>query len=181
MNWKPGPISTTFSSPKNSQETHRQKTRMDIKTIRHALKKNTFSQGRATPRGSKLDAFKDQIQDLLKKYPGLSGVRICQEIKKTGYAGGSAFCTTTCEPSAPPPKPSCTSKPSRRRRPSGLGLCRHHPDRAYPQKAYCFLLALSFSSLLYLEFFPSQSLENFLTGHLHAFHFLQGFQEDPIR
>jgi hypothetical protein len=34
---------------------------LDIQTIRRALKKSTFSRGPATPRGSKLDPFKDPI------------------------------------------------------------------------------------------------------------------------
>jgi hypothetical protein len=77
---------------------------MDVKTIRRALKKNTFSQGRATPRGSKLDAFKGQIQDLLKKYPGISGVRIGQEIKKIGYAGGISILHDYLRTQRPAPK-----------------------------------------------------------------------------
>jgi transposase len=33
----------------------------------------------------------------------------------------------------------------------------------------CFVLALSYSRDLYLEFFFDQTLENFLRGHVHAF------------
>jgi len=35
-------------------------------------------------------------------------------------------------------------------------------------------MVLSFSRMLYIEFFPSQIIENFLAGHLHAFHYFQG-------
>jgi hypothetical protein len=35
-------------------------------------------------------------------------------------------------------------------------------------------MVLSFSGMLYLQFFPSQTLEHFMTGHLRAFHFFQG-------
>ena len=35
-------------------------------------------------------------------------------------------------------------------------------------------MVLSFSRMLFVEFFPAQSLENFLAGHLHAFHYFQG-------
>ncbi len=52
---------------------------LDIKTIRRALKKNTFSQKHTGPRGSKLDTFKDKIHDLLKNYPGMSGERIGED------------------------------------------------------------------------------------------------------
>ena len=33
-----------------------------------------------------------------------------------------------------------------------------------------FVLTLSYSRALWLEFFLDQSLENFLLGHVHAFH-----------
>jgi hypothetical protein len=35
-------------------------------------------------------------------------------------------------------------------------------------------MVLSFSGMLYLEFFPSQCFENFLIGHVHAFHYFGG-------
>jgi len=41
----------------------------------------------------------------------------------------------------------------------------------------CFLMVLSFSKMLFIEFFPSRSLENLLTGHLHAFHYFQGIPQ----
>jgi transposase len=148
---------------------------MDIKTIRRALKKNTFSRGRATPRGSKLDPFKDPIQDLLKKYPGISGVRICQEIKKIGYAGGISILHDYLRTQRPAPKAflHIQTLPAEEAQ-VDWAYAGTIPAGPTPHKVYCFLLVLSFSSLLYLEFFPSPSLENFLTGHLHAFHFLQG-------
>ncbi len=148
---------------------------MDIKTIRRALKKNNFSQGQAAPRGSKLDAFKDQIQDLLGKYPGISGVRICQEIKKIGYAGGISILHDYLRPQRPRPQAflHIQTLPAEEAQ-VDWAYAGTIPAEPSPHKVYCFLLVLSFSSLLYLEFFPSQSLENFLTGHLHAFRFLQG-------
>src|SRR5207244_5493556 len=38
----------------------------------------------------------------------------------------------------------------------------------------CFLITLSYSRALYLEFFFDQSMENFLRGHVHAFHAWSG-------
>ena len=38
----------------------------------------------------------------------------------------------------------------------------------------CFVLTLSYSRALYLEFFFDQSLENFITGHVRALHELGG-------
>jgi transposase len=38
----------------------------------------------------------------------------------------------------------------------------------------CFVMTLSYSRALYLEFFFDQTMENFLRGHVHAFAFFQG-------
>src|SRR2546429_778800 len=38
----------------------------------------------------------------------------------------------------------------------------------------CFLITLSYSRALHLEFFFDQSMENFLRGHVHAFHAWSG-------
>ncbi len=47
---------------------------LDPKTVRGALKKETFSTPVASHRASKLDPFKEKIQTLLQTYSGLSGV-----------------------------------------------------------------------------------------------------------
>jgi len=148
---------------------------LDIKTIRHALKKDTFSRGYAAPRGSKLDAFKDKIHDLLKNYPGISGERIFEEIKKIDYPGGISILRDYLRTQRSSPKAflHIQTAPGEEAQ-VDWAYAGTIPGEPSPHKVYCFLLVLSFSSLLYLEFFPSQSLENFLTGHLHAFRFLQG-------
>jgi transposase len=148
---------------------------LDIKTVRRALKKNTFSQEHTGPRGSKLDAFKDKIHDLLNNYPGMSGERICEEIKKIGYAGGISILRDYLRSHRPTPKAflHIQTAPGEEAQ-VDWAYAGTIPAEPAPHKVYCFLLVLSFSSLLYLEFFPSQSFENFLTGHLHAFRFLQG-------
>jgi transposase len=148
---------------------------LDIKTIRRALKKNTFSQGYAAPRHSKLNAFKDKIHDLLKNYPGISGERIWEDIQKIGYAGGISILRDYLRTQRPSPKAflHIQTAPAEEAQ-VDWAYAGTIPGEPSPQKVYCFLLALSFSSFLYLEFFPSQSMENFLTGHLHAFHFLTG-------
>ncbi len=60
---------------------------LDPKTVRRALKRETFFTPVSPNRASKLDPFKDKIQALLETYSGLSGVRIYQEIEAMGYSG----------------------------------------------------------------------------------------------
>ena len=148
---------------------------LNIKTIRHALKKETFSQDHSAPRTSKLDGFKDKIGDLLQNYSGISGVRILEEIKKIGYAGGGSILHDYLRTMRPSPKAflHIQTVPGEEAQ-VDWAYAGTIPAEPSPQKIYCFLLVLSFSSFLYLEFFPSQTLETFMTGHLHAFRFLPG-------
>jgi transposase len=52
-----------------------------------------------------------------------------------------------------------------------------YTDRIGERTSYCFFMVLSFSKMLFIEFFPSRSLENLLNGHLHAFHYFQGIPQ----
>jgi transposase len=143
---------------------------LDPKTVRRALKKETFSTASSKHRTSKLDPFKDKIQALLETHSGLSGVRIYEEIKAMGYSGGISILRDYLR----------TMKPySRAFLPlQVLPAEEAQADWAYAgriasQRVYCFLM-VSFSGMLYLEFFPSQCFENFLIGHVHAFHYFGG-------
>jgi len=61
---------------------------IDPKTVRRALKQETFSRTPSEPRASKLDTFKEKIGEILNRYRTISAVRIHEEIQKLGYSGG---------------------------------------------------------------------------------------------
>ncbi len=141
------------------------------KTVRRALKKETFTSP-AKVRLSKLGDFKAKIDEIQKAYPGISAIRIQEEIKKSGYSGSISILRDYLKMLRPKSKSFLIIQTA----PGEEAQV----DWAYAgtldnkQKIYCFVMVLSFSGLLYLEFFPSQSLENFMSGHLSAFHFFQG-------
>jgi transposase len=148
---------------------------LDIKTVRGALKRQSFSYGRQRPRASKLDGLKGNIEALLTSYPSLSAVRIHEEIQKMGYEGGISILRDYLKTIQPTSRVFLHIQPTAAEEAQvdwayagGVG------EGEFSQKIYCFLMVLSFSGMLYLEFFPSQSLENFLSAHVHAFHFFGG-------
>jgi transposase len=144
---------------------------LDPKTVRGALKKETFSTPVSPNRTSKLDPFKDKIQALLESYSDLSGVRIHEEVKAMGYSGGISILRDYLRTIHPPPKAFLPIRVL----PAEEAQCDWaYAGRISSQRVYCFLMTLSFSGMLYLEFFPSQRLESFLMGHLHAFRFFGG-------
>ena len=60
-------------------------------TVAKALKLEQPPTRQAAPRASLLDPYVDRIKDLLAKYPGLSAVRIREEIARgpEGYTGSA--------------------------------------------------------------------------------------------
>ncbi len=144
---------------------------LDPKTVRRALKKETFSTASSKNRTSKLDPYKEKIGALLETHSGLSGVRILQEIQPLGYSGGISILRDYLRTIQPPPIPFLPLRV--------LPAEEAQADWAYAgrissQRVYGFLMVLSFSGMLYLEFFPSQRFENFLIGHVHAFRYFGG-------
>ncbi|MCD6214195.1 MAG: IS21 family transposase [Candidatus Desulfofervidus sp.] len=148
---------------------------MDTKTVRNALKKDTFSSGHSRPQTSKLDDFKERINDMFDQYPGISAVRIYEEIRKMDYTGGISILRNYLRTLRPPSKTflHITTLPGEEAQ-VDWAYAGTVPNGESSQRMYCFLMVLSFSSMLYLEFFPSQTMENFTTGHVNAFHFFEG-------
>ena len=166
-----GYIRHLFFAEKYSKKAIARKLNLDPKTVRRALRKETFNNSSPGARSSKLEAFQGKIKDLLQSYPGMSAVRIYEEIRNIGYRGGISILRSYL-------------RPLRLEKRTFLHIQTLPAEEAQVDWAYtgrigdrissCFLMVLSFSKMLYLEFFPDQRLESFLAGHLHAFHYFQG-------
>jgi transposase len=144
---------------------------LDPKTVRRALKKDHPNRKNPGPRPSKLFPFKEKIAELLASYPRMSAVRIREEITKAGYPGGITILRAYLRDIRPQKKTflHIQTLPGEEAQVDWA-----YAGRIGDRPLYCFLMVLSFSRMLYIEFFPSQILENFLAGHLHAFHSFQG-------
>ena len=142
---------------------------IDPKTVRRALKQETFSRAPSRPRASKLDAFKDKIGELLTHYARISAVRIYEEIRTLGYSGGISILRDYLRPLRSCPKTFLHIQTT----PGEQAQC----DWAYAgkiasQRVYGFVMVLSFSRMLYLEFFSSQTIEHFYDWPSESFPFL---------
>lgn len=143
---------------------------LDPKTVREALKKRTFLRTLA-PRPSKLDPFRGAIAELLASHPDLSAVRIAEELRKIGYDGGLSILRGAVRQLRPDTRAflHIRTLPGEEAQADWTA-----GGRMGGKSSWCFLMVLSFSKMLYLEFFPGQSLEHFLAGHVHAFHYFGG-------
>jgi transposase len=145
-------------------------------TVRSALETDRFNRAKRL-RSTKLDPYIDFIQQTLKRYPRLRATRIYEMIRPRGYEGGIVQLRRLVRRLRPAPQ-----------REAFLCLRSFAGEQGQVDWAHFgevrigrarrrlsgFVLTLSYSRALALEFFFDQSLENFLRGHVRAFAELDG-------
>lgn len=147
-------------------------------TVRRALS-STQGAPRPKPRSKSgsdlLRAHVGYLDQRLKDYPELSGRKLFEEIRQQGYGGSYTTLKNHLQPLRARPQAFL-----RLETPPGefaqvdwanVGTI---PIGSVRRKLSCFVMVLSYSRMLYLEFTLSQCLEDFLACHVHAFDFFGG-------
>ena len=138
--------------------------------VRHALQTDSFHQEQVL-RPCITDPYLEFVRETLKNYPQLRATRIFQMVRDRGYTGSIVQLRRVVARLRPV------------QREAFLRLCLFPGEQAQADWAHfgevrvgrarrrlsCFLITLSYSRALYLEFFFDQTMENFLRGHVHAF------------
>ena len=123
-------------------------------------------------RGSMLDPFRDAIAGFLEKYPSLSAVRVLEKLRPLGYTGQISILKELLATMRPDKHPEAFLK--RETLPGeeaqvDWGSCGHIAVEGTIRALSVFVMVLSHSRLLYIEFTVSQEMEDFLRGHVNAF------------
>jgi transposase len=134
--------------------------------------------GPRPPGPTKLDAYKVIIEARLATYPELSAVRLLDEIRAAGYAGGysqlKAFVRLVRPVVAPDPV-------MRFETPAGRQA---QVDFAWFRFAwgvrYALLVVLGYSRLLWCQFYPRQDLATLVSGLEEAFLFFGGVPQELL-
>ncbi len=139
-------------------------------TVRAAVATGESSQPRA-PRPRVTDPYVAFIRETLERYPRLRATRIFEMIRLRGYTA-SVIQVRRLVATLRPPNREAFLK--RRTFPGEEAQAdwAHFGEVTVGQarrRLSCFVLTLSYSRALALEFFFDQRLENFLTGHVRAF------------
>nr|HPI52934.1 IS21 family transposase [Smithellaceae bacterium] len=123
------------------------------------------------PRKSILDEYSRLIEDWYEAYPSLKASQAHDRLQTYGFTGGY---TTVKE----------YTRPFRRKRKRMCHELTFLPgeeaqvdwmQRSFPfGTAYGFVFILSYSRFLYCRFYPRQSMEFFLEGHIEAFREMGG-------
>src|SRR5467141_648438 len=144
-------------------------------TVRHAIESDRFHRAH-TLRACLTDPYLPFIRQTLDQHPRLRATRIYQMIRERGYHGSVIQlrrAVATLRPSRPEPFLRLHTFPAEQAQVDWAHFGEVQVGRAR-RRLSCFLITLSYSRALYLEFFFDQSMENFLRGHVHAFHAWSG-------
>ena len=148
------------------------------------LHRQTVRQALASPEGpppdrrhgssrGRLEPYKSYLQSRLKEYPELSGAKLLIEIQKMGYAGGYTALKDYMRILRPKKKEAFLRIETLAGEFAQVDWANVGRITIGNAQRYvsCFVMVLSFSRMMYLEFTLSQCLEDFMAAHVNAFHF----------
>jgi transposase len=138
--------------------------------VRHAIE--TQRLGGAYPvRASVVDPYLGFLREILDQHPRLRATRIYQMARDRGYAGGVGQlrrAVARLRPQIREPFLRLQTFPGEQAQVDWAHFGQVQVGRAR-RALSCFVMTLSYSRALYLEFFFDQTMENFLRGHVRAF------------
>jgi len=147
-------------------------TQMDIHpdTVRNAIESERFKNMQPL-RASVVDPYIDFIRQTLEQHPQLCATRVYQMVHGRGYNGSVVQlrrAVSRLRPQKREPFLQLQTFPGEQGQVDWAHFGHVMVGRAR-RALSCFVMTLSYSRALYLEFFFDQTMENFLRGHVHAF------------
>jgi len=143
--------------------------------VRHAIESDRFNRTESL-RASVVDPYLGFIRETLDQHPRLRATRIFQMIGDRGYSGSVVQlrrAVSRLRPQKREPFLQLQLFPGEQAQVDWAHFGQVMVGRAR-RALSCFVMTLSYSRALYLEFFFDQTMENFLRGHVHAFEFWSG-------
>lgn len=139
-------------------------------TVRQALESHRFCNGPSLrPKAS--DPYLEFIRQTLEQYPRLRASRLHQMLLQRGYPGSVVQLRRLVRTLRPTKREAflrLTMLPGEQAQADWAHFGRIRVGAA-TRKLSCFVITLSYSRALWVEFFFDQSIENLLLGHVHAF------------
>lgn len=139
-------------------------------TVRLALESDRFGRPRAL-RAFRTDAYVGFIQATLERYPELRATRIYEMLRERGFTGkvrSVRRAVARLRPTARPAFLRLSLMPGEQAQVDWAHFGTVRVGRA-ERRLSCFVMVLSYSRALYLEFTFDQSLSSFLSAHVRAF------------
>lgn len=143
--------------------------------VRNAIEAEKFKSSQPM-RASVVDPYLGFVQQTLEQHPRLRATRIYAMIRDRGYLGSVGQLRRAVARLRPQPREAflqLETFPGEQGQVDWAHFGWVMVGRA-KRTLSCFVMTLSYSRALYLEFFFDQTMENFLRGHVHAFAFFNG-------
>ena len=144
-------------------------------TVRLAIETERFHPAEQL-RASILDPYLEFVRQTLDQYPQLRATRLHQMIGDRGYTGSVEQLRRAVARMRPKRTEAFLrlhTFPAEQAQ-AGWANFGHVMVGRAKRPLSCFVITLSYSRALYLEFFFDQRMENFLRGHVHAFEYFSG-------
>jgi transposase len=145
-------------------------------TVRSAVGTEGFNRAQIVRASALTDPYLDLIRETLERYPRLRATRIFAMLRPRGYTGSVVQLRRVIARLRPPQREAFLSLrvfPGEQAQVDWAHFGAVPVGRAR-RRLSCFVLVLSYSRALALEFFFDQTLENFLRGHVRAFDVIGG-------
>lgn len=139
-------------------------------TVRGAIQTDRFRRGPSL-RATLTEPYLDFMRETLAQYPSLRATRLYEMVKERGYRG-SVVQLRRVVASLRPAKREAFFRLSTLPGEQAQADWAHFGEvriGAARRRLSCFVLTLSYSRALWIEFFLDQSIEHLLLGHVHAF------------
>ncbi|MBE0461617.1 MAG: IS21 family transposase [Candidatus Aminicenantes bacterium] len=133
-------------------------------------------------RASKLNGFDSEIRKLLEKYPDMTGLRIYEELKEMGYAGGISILRERLKKLRPPKREPVIRFETD---PGQQGQCDWSPytipfTRTGKCQVQCFSYILGFSRRQYIDFTLHRDFYTLIRRHQDAFQYYGGVPKECL-
>lgn len=127
-------------------------------------------------RRSQLDPYMGFLRETLDQHPKLRATRLFGMLRNRGYSGSAVQVRRAVARLRPTSSEAFLTQrffPGEQAQADWADFGKITLSGA-ERRLSCFVMTLSWSRALYLEFFPDQSMESFQLGHVHAFQFFSG-------
>lgn len=145
-------------------------------TVAKACTAKMVPERKTAERESKLEIYKPKINEILREYPDLSGVRIYEEIVKFGYTGKTTILREYLNEIRPSKKEAflrIETEPGEQAQ-VDWGDFGKIKFGEHERKLSCFVMILSYCRMMYVEWCLSNRLEDFIRCHVNAFRYFGG-------
>lgn len=152
--------------------------RINRKTVRKYLRSEVYPGYRNQNRKSQLEQHRKYLETRLSQYPLLSSVRLYHELKERGYRGGyrmlCKFVGRIRQPQPPRAYIRVETPPGRQAQADWAEFPKVKLLREGIVNLHCFVIILSYSRSLYIEFCVDEKEQTLQSCHIHSFEYFGG-------